>query len=528
MPGYPLFTFGTRCNQTSHERCWDQSGASEATPWLFRGRDKTQPKPYHDVATLSHAHQENPKHARKPEEVNATFMVRAAIVKKTCDCSWTLIYLDKCHGSQATDDVCWRTCCTAKIQSEVYKPLPKEVYGNLAANTSWAATGESLGELIDRSLRVAWGSKPPRIDAVLRSGCGGASELQVLYPSLELFWPSFLGDVILVFDAGEEKTPELMLPQAIQKSRLSWRVVYEHVPCGIPGRLFNQVSYLHFDRLTTADYIVTFDSDCVLHSPVTPDLLFDSNGKLMLAFTNKFQKTNWATQVDFFTGVGTSHAHTMVTQPVPFLRATLPAYREWLNETAAKRSEYGMKMGWRNPNASGCLADETARFRTLLTWRNMWKRYCWMCQLGTFLEITGRTRGAYNLVYLERTTNTRHSNASAPYQRMAMHVTYEYGTTAGLGYLHDALLIVHEGLCRALGNKTVPTCAGVGRSFVDNISFGYGGRIPCAAPLEPEMSLAALSLTSGTTKSRPPLLESVQVSVASQHARAWAADRLRK
>ena len=109
--------------------------------------------------------------------------------------------------------------------------------------------------------------------------------------------------------------------------------------------------------------------------------------------------------------------------------------------------------------------DETARFRTLLTWRNMWRRFCWMCQLGTFLELTERTRQVYNLITLE-------DIRAVPYQRMGMHITYEHN---GTGYLQAVLRVVHEGLCRALGSTIVPICKDVGRLYVDGISFSYGG-----------------------------------------------------
>ena len=50
--------------------------------------------------------------------------------------------------------------------------------------------------------------------------------------------------------------------------------MYESIPCGsqgephptwtMPPRIFNQVSYLHFDRYSTAEFLVTIDSDCII------------------------------------------------------------------------------------------------------------------------------------------------------------------------------------------------------------------------------------------------------------------------
>ena len=45
-------------------------------------------------------------------------------------------------------------------------------------------------------------------------------------------------------------------------------------------------------------------------------------------------------------------------------------------------------------------------------------KYCWMCQLGTFLSTTGITADLYDLVNLDNPT-------PHPYQRMAVHVPYE-------------------------------------------------------------------------------------------------------
>lgn len=417
-----------------------------------------------------------------------------------------------------------------------FEPLPKEVYGELPSNRSWTTTGEPLGEMIDRTLRHAWGPRPPRIDALLRAGCGAAAELQILYPSLELFWPSHLGDVVIVLDSGEEHTPEVWKPPHIHKSKLSWRFVFEHLPCtmpvgkglgqaqNIPGRLFNQVSYLHFDRISTAEYLVTFDSDCILHSPVTPDILFDASGRLLLAKTTTFQHLSWSAQVDFFTTPHKAGSHTMVTQPVPFHRATLRAYREFLRDNVEKRTASHLRRHhYRHPNASVCLMDEVARFRALLTWRNMWLRFCWMCQLGTFLERKAGddTSAAYNLVDLD-------DHESFQYQRLAMHITYEADPQNG--YLRDSLQVVYEGLCRVLGSASIPShlCSRANTSYVDAVTFGYGGRMPYSWGTQPSWKAqkAAEKLSSYMERFR-------QAELASRHShdtspRGEASRRTRK
>ena len=139
---------------------------------------------------------------------------------------------------------------------------PKSL-ANLSANRSWTASGEPVGEVIERTLREAWGPLPPRVDLIVRAGCGAADELQLLYPTLELFWPSFLGDVILVLDAGDDALLDMLTPPNAHApsssaagsrptTKLSSRTVYERLPCNsdvtkptnltVPARIFNQAN----------------------------------------------------------------------------------------------------------------------------------------------------------------------------------------------------------------------------------------------------------------------------------------------
>ena len=118
-----------------------------------------------------------------------------------------------------------------------------KTYGHLAFNRSWTVTGEPVGALIDRTLREAWGPTPPRIDLFLRAGCGAATELQMLYPSIELFWPSFLGEVVVVLDDGDQETPEVVLPPHIQKSEQSCNLIL--LICSMARLLRLLTSLLH-------------------------------------------------------------------------------------------------------------------------------------------------------------------------------------------------------------------------------------------------------------------------------------------
>lgn len=193
------------------------------------------------------------------------------------------------------------------------------------------AAGERIQSAIQRGLRAAWGKDPPQIDLYFRAGCGAVDEIAQLLPSVELFWPEFIGEVIIALDAGNNQTLEYFLPRDWRTTRHSYRLVYEDVPC-LPGRIFNQVSYLNLDAHSRAQFVVTIDSDCAFHSPVTPDVLFNDGGRLLLPISRIFQLGYWDAAVEFFTGDGTFSSHTMVSQPVAFALDTFAAYRSWIRE----------------------------------------------------------------------------------------------------------------------------------------------------------------------------------------------------
>ena len=318
------------------------------------------------------------------------------------------------------------------------------------------STGERAQDAVQRALRTAWGPTPPQIDLYVRAGCGATTELAQLLPSVELFWPEFIGEVIVALDAGNNRSLEHFLPSAWRRTRQSYRFVYEDVPC-LPGRIFNQVSYLNLDRHSRAQYIVTTDSDTVLHSPVTPDVLFDEHGKLsiLLPHTFTFQDYYWGGAVEFFTGAGTYASHTMVSQPVAFVRETFAAYRAWMR---VRRGE--------------CYFDAVVNFfletRKVITDGRGGKPsievtwFCWMCQLNTFLQLTGETAlQAYIMIDIDDPSTKN------PYQRYAVHTSYEL-----IGLQHSQILV--QGLCRALGDA-VNSCSGVKYDEIDSVTFSYFG-----------------------------------------------------
>jgi len=166
---------------------------------------------------------------------------------------------------RAAQDPGFKRICNVEAPCSAPSPPGAAVYNDLPRTTAW---GESVHDVIQRTLRAAWGPNPPQIDLYLRAGCGATTEIAYLLPTIELFWPAFLGEVIIALDAGNEASLDHFIPSNRSAVRQSYRFVYEDVPC-LPGRILNQVSYLNADLHSQAEYIVTIDSDCAFHSPVT-------------------------------------------------------------------------------------------------------------------------------------------------------------------------------------------------------------------------------------------------------------------
>ena len=337
--------------------------------------------------------------------------------------------------------------------------LPEGVhaYDDLPRTT---ATGERVQDAIQRALRAAWGPQPPQIDLYLRAGCGAVTELAFLLPTIELFWPESLGEVIIALDKGNNATLEAFLLRDWRTTRQSYRFVYEELPC-MTSSLMNQLSYLNLDLHSRAQYIVTLDSDCALHSPVTPDLLFDARGRLLLPHSAVYQPYYWYLSVEHFFVLGSYTSHSMITQPVSFARETFVAYREWITNSHSE-----------------CFFDSVTRYLDLvLPPRRVYMgAYCWMCQLLTFLQLDEHAADAYALIDVDDVRNT--------YQRFAIHTTYDRtnGTLKDETYEEKSRLAVLQGLCRVLGEVLLPECAGVGRAFVDEVTFVYAAGLRFGNP----------------------------------------------
>ncbi|CAF1550377.1 unnamed protein product [Adineta ricciae] len=307
--------------------------------------------------------------------------------------------------------------------------------------------GEKTSDFIDRVLKVAWGSNPPSIDLYLRSGCHGIMEMRYLFESIEIFYPKFLGSVILILDVGDEHIVKNIL---VPNSTHNYIVGFEHVPC-LPGRVLNQYSYLYLDRYSTADYVVTIDSDCVFHSPVTPDLIF-RQGRVILASTRTFEWQMWYASLEAMMGPGMYDGHYMVTQPVTFAVSTFPSFRRWFYEDKGR-----------------CYEDHLSQLN-----KNHYHTFCWMCQLGSYLEKTRAGQKEYDLYWYQHMDHPQ----LEPILRYSAHVRYEaYGKPfcpAFECYEETVNIVFGQGLCRAFGPSIFHICANQSNTdYINNVTFLY-------------------------------------------------------
>jgi hypothetical protein len=304
------------------------------------------------------------------------------------------------------------------------------------------AAGARTVDAVQAVLAHAWAGHPDSVGLWVRTGCHGARELKHLLASVELFWPRGVGKVVLVLDDSDRAIAPLLVPNG---TRHAYDVRHERVPCMLP-RVFNQVSYLMADHYASADVIVTIDSDCVLHSPVTPRLLF-RDGRIRLPHSLAMQPGMWDAMVEQFLGAGTFMFHTMVSQPVTFHRSTLAAFREW----------------YKAAHNGTCYLDDVARALDEVD-PGLMGAFCWMCQLGGFLSTTGITADLYDFVDLD--VPTPH-----PYQRLSVHTTYELAP--GADFHASSAMAVGQGLCVALGPAVLPQCASVDTGYVRERMFKY-------------------------------------------------------
>lgn len=316
--------------------------------------------------------------------------------------------------------------------------------------------GTPTTDFVQSILHSAWGKHPPSIDLYVRTGCMGAYEMQWLWKTLELFWPDFLGKIIVVLDVGNESAVLSIIPKTA-RHRFAILVVYEHCPC-MSGRIFNQLSYMRADRYTTADYLVTIDSDCALYRPVTPDVLFNQHGELYLVTNRLFQLWEWNKSQYVYTGKNNRRfGHAMTTQPITFKTSSFGKYRAFIQNKFGEC--YERQVVIHNRQAPG-------------NW------FCWMCQLQTYLMMRNSTGYEFRIL----------NQPGQVYLRFAAHVSYEHvdgslDPVAGdipTRYEATVNALVNQGLCLWFGHDVFPECFEVelqGFSYLERLMTTYNMQV---------------------------------------------------
>ena len=267
--------------------------------------------------------------------------------------------------------------------------------------------------------------------------------------------------MILVLDEGDDANLEWLVPNNTKHTIL---VAYERIP-NLKGRIFNQVSYLNLDRYSDAEYAVTIDSDCAFFRPVTPDTLFDSQGRLILISNRLFQKYDWNTNQKFFTGLDdTPYGQAMATQPVSFRLDSFLQYREFIHK----------KYGYCYERRVSKLIDQIRSGNLTTTW------FCWMCQLGVFLEYKNVL--GYDYVILDDPKNV--------YFRYGAHLSWEHvdGTRHAGGDIYRRFsasmnALIPQALCLWFGSKVFEGCEGEKSMYVRFMTITYA-----SVPLIPHMN----------------------------------------
>jgi hypothetical protein len=348
-------------------------------------------------------------------------------------------------------------CSVEKVNKTVQLNYPRllklKQTNNKIKNNNKQDNSIHTVDFLQNILREAWGrsdSHHPRIDLYVRAGCDGADELKYLFESIALFWPTFLGDILVVLDYGNDLVLDHLLPTTTTTQH-SFKIIYERCPCMKP-RIFNQYSYLTLDHYTNAEYAVTLDSDCVLHSPVTPDVLFNNKQQIIMPTAIEyyqgynFNEMQSVLTLRDFAPIG----HSMCSQPVSVVVDSLREFREWIKQVNGGKDCYELRVS-----------------KNIQTFTD--GDFCWMCQLNVFLYAVN-----YSLVDLHF-LDTRLD----PYYRYGSHVTYELFNwhyysiekspqTGGVLYDSAVQDLILGGLCRWFGPDYFEYCE---QTDLDKVKF---------------------------------------------------------
>uniref|UniRef100_A0A0G4HQM1 Uncharacterized protein n=1 Tax=Chromera velia CCMP2878 TaxID=1169474 RepID=A0A0G4HQM1_9ALVE len=295
-----------------------------------------------------------------------------------------------------------------------------------------------------------------KIDLLVRGGCraAAAGHLVHFYESVEIFWPRFVGEVVVLLDVSDKGDPRVAPPPS---SRHRYRVEYVDNPC-MRGYVFAQWQYLYADTWVDGDILVLTDADVVLHSPVVPEMLFQlpessygegererGGARIWLPYAQQWQRNRWKTVNEFVSGIpwDESAGNSILTQPLVYLRSTLPDFREYLHKHSPHKE---------------CL--ELNVFS--LIFHQEEGTFCFPCLLSSYAALKDPNRHRYASVNVETHTE--------PVMRYGLHVKWEWHPI--FSFLPDAFRFPSEseyaeavskalkgGLCRWYGPADFPECS---------------------------------------------------------------------
>ena len=197
-------------------------------------------------------------------------------------------------------------------------------------------------QLLDQALAGAqlW---PGRVDLMVRTTTFSATILPLMFQSIELFWPRNIGRCIVVADELPKDRWQVPL------SMPDWcELHYEYVlpEMANRGRWAMQWHDFWGDNYTSADYVAVADTDSYFTYKITPDILFDPQGRVRMSIDKDFQRglydfdTKWwvGDNVSAVAAATPNMAHLLRYYPINFMQnlpvvmptELYPAFRQYI------------------------------------------------------------------------------------------------------------------------------------------------------------------------------------------------------
>ena len=176
----------------------------------------------------------------------------------------------------------------------------------------------------------------PSVDLVVVLNHRTALQFQLVLRSIELFWPKSIGKTLVLVDDIEEYVLRPLMAswctvipinRSLYAPWLSTCTSAEQ--CSLGNKLISEVMNFFVDEYSTADYISYLDSDNILDTKVTPDLIFDalSHRVIVKGLNWPDHPSWWRMGTDFLLGPALEKYDFMVNIPFTIPRTLLPRMR---------------------------------------------------------------------------------------------------------------------------------------------------------------------------------------------------------